>query len=62
VEAIICEGSFLQVDFAKLCRAHGVPVTIMRMPILGSRPRPARGEAGHRRAGPAMPVSWGMLR
>jgi hypothetical protein len=30
VEAIICEGSFLQVDFAKLCRGHGVPVTIMR--------------------------------
>ena len=30
VEAIVCEGSFLQVDFAKLCRANGVPVTIMR--------------------------------
>ena len=30
VEAIICEGSFLQVDFAKLCRGAGVPVTIMR--------------------------------
>lgn len=30
VEAIICEGSFLQVDFAKQCRAAGVPVTIFR--------------------------------
>jgi hypothetical protein len=30
IEAIICEGSFMQVDFAKHCRVNSVPVTIMR--------------------------------
>ncbi|WP_254515895.1 SLOG family protein [Novosphingobium sp. G106] len=30
VEAIICEGSGLQVNLAERCRDAGVPVTIMR--------------------------------
>ncbi|WP_206245693.1 DUF2493 domain-containing protein [Novosphingobium terrae] len=41
VEAIICEGSFMQVDLAKLCRGHGVPVTIMRNADFA--PEPAAG-------------------
>jgi hypothetical protein len=43
VEAIICEGSFLQVDFAKLCRAHSVPVTIMRDADFGQSPTARAG-------------------